>query len=429
MTHCRNCSREHNVGFIATRLSGRHGIARSTEQWRHVIEQEGLNCFHFAGELDDESQRSYLVGEAHYQHPLIREINHHCFGTHQRDRAITRQIHQIKRRLKDHLYSFIEDYDIDLLVAENCLTLPLNMPLAMALTEFISETGLTTIAHHHDFFWERRQFMDNAVWEYLDMAFPPKIPCIHHVVLNATAGRQLSRRKGISSTVIANCMDFENPPQPSDEYTVDVRQALGLKDHELLILQPTRVVERKGIEHAIDFVQRLGVKSKLVISHASGDEGYAYPKRVWEYSRQMGVETLLVSDIIDDRRAMTADGRKIFTIEDILAQADLVTYPSGPEGFGDGFLEAVYYRKPVVVNTHSIYSTDFRPKGFAAIEIDGWVSRPATRLAKKVLRDQNFRGKMVDHNYNIGLRHYSYRVLTHKLKSLLSDCLPCRLAA
>ena len=427
MAFCQSCSREHHVGFIGTRLAGTHGISWATEKWRRIFEKQGLTCFYFAGELDRDPDCCYLVGEAHYQHPLIREINHHCFGTRQRDRAITRQIHQIKSRLKDHLYSYIEKYDLDLLVAENCLALPLNIPLAMALAEVISETGLTTIAHHHDFFWERSQFMNNAVWEYLDMAFPPQIPSIRHVVLSTTANRQLSLRRGLSSTVIANGMDFENPPPPLDDYAADVRQALGLKDYELLILQPTRVVKRKGIEHAIEFVHRLGAKAKLVISHASGDEGYDYEKRIWEYSRELGVETLLVSDIINGRRDETTDGRKIYSIEDIYAHADLITYPSDMEGFGNAFLEAVYYRKPILVNTHSIYSTDFRPKGFAAIEIDGWVTRSALRLAKKVLRDQDFRTKMVDHNYNVARQHFSQGVLARKLNALLADCLSCRL--
>jgi hypothetical protein len=33
---------------------------------------------------------------------------------------------------------------------------------------------------------------------------------------------------------------------------------------------------------------------------------------------------------------------------------------------------------------------------------------------------------MVEHNYNIALRHFSYRVLRQKLKALIADCLPCR---
>jgi glycosyltransferase involved in cell wall biosynthesis len=426
MAFCEYCSRGHNVGFVSTRIAGTDGVSLETEKWARIFEKEGLTSYYFGGELDRDPERSFLVDEAHFQHPVIMEINKNCFGVNQRDRSLTAQIHRIKGLLKDQLYQFIEKFKIDMLVTENCQTIPMNVPLGIALTELISETGINTIAHHHDFYWERQQFMVNAIWEYLNMAFPPNIPTMKHVVINTSADNELSLRTGISSTVIPNVMDFENPPKPVDVYASDVRKALGLKNYELLILQPTRVVKRKGIEHAIEFVARLGAKAKLVISHASGDEGYDYEKRVWEYSRIMGVDTLFVSDIINDQRGTTPDGRKIYTLDDIYPHADMVTYPSNFEGFGNAFLEALYYRIPILVNNYSIYSTDIRPKGFSVIEIDGYVTRSAVRLAKKVLREEDFREKMVEHNYNVALRHFSYKILRHKLKALISDCLPCR---
>ncbi|MGD8834287.1 MAG: glycosyltransferase family 4 protein [Desulfobacteraceae bacterium] len=426
MAYCDYCSREHNIGFVSTRFAGTDGVSLEAEKWARIFEKEGLTCYYFAGELDRDPEKSHCVDEAHFHHPVIKEISQDCFGVNRRDRSLTAQIHRIKNLLKDKLYHFIDEFNIDMLVTQNCLTIPMNVPLGIALTELISETGINTIAHHHDFYWERQQFMVNAIWEYLNMAFPPHIPSIKHVVINTSGGNELSLRTGISSTVIPNVMDFENPPHPTDDYAADVREALGLKDFELLILQPTRVVKRKGIEHAIEFVSRLGAKAKLVISHASGDEGHDYEKRVWEYSRIMGVDTLFVSDIINDQRGMTPGGRKIYTLDDIYPHADLVTYPSNFEGFGNAFLEAVYYRKPILVNNYSIYSTDIRPKGFSVIEIDGYVTRTAVRLAKKVLRDETFRETMVTHNYNIALHHFSYKILRHKLKALIADCLPCR---
>ena len=143
----------------------------------------------------------------------------------------------------------------------------------------------------------------------------------------------------------------------------------------------------------------------------------------------LDVDTLFVSDIIGDKRDHTEDGRKIYTLDDIYPHADLVTYPSTFEGFGNAFLEAIYYRKPIMVNNYSIYATDIRPKGFSVIEIDGYVTKAATRLAKQVLRDEAFRAKMVDHNYKVALRNFSYRVLRQKLPALIANCLPCRVMA
>jgi glycosyltransferase involved in cell wall biosynthesis len=444
MGYCEFCGRSHNVGFVSTRFAGTDGVSLETEKWADVFEKVGFDCYYFAGELDRPPDRSFLVEEAHFQHPDIKDIFRSCFGARRRERFVTKKIYDVKRTLKDRLYEFVEKYKIDLLVPENALTIPLNLPLGIAITEFISETALPTIAHHHDFFWERQTFTTNSCWEYLNMAFPPHLPSIKHVVINSSADNQLSLRTGISATIIPNVMDFDNPPPvvggfqscgldssnrtPTvDRYASDVRRALGVGDNDILILQPTRVVKRKGIEHAIELVHRLGLKAKLIISHASGDEGYDYERRVREYSKLMKVDTYFVSNIINEKRGRTKNGRKIYTLEDVYPHADLVTYPSTFEGFGNAFLEAIYFCKPIVVNTYSIYTMDIKPKGFSVIEIDGFVSDDAVRKTRKVLTDGELRTEMVQHNYETAKKYFSYSVLNKKLKNLISDCTGCPL--
>ena len=425
MVACSICGLTHNVGFISTRFAGTDGVSLETTKWADVFQKEGFSCFYFAGELDRPPDCSYLVEEANFTNPDIKYIYNHCFGVHKRERRITQKIHAAKERLKDEIYSFIEKFSIDLLVPENSLTIPLNIPLGLAITEVISETGIPTIAHHHDFFWERQQFLTNGVWEYLNMAFPPHLSSIQHVTINSSGDNQLSLRTGISATIIPNVMDFENPPPPIDNYALDVRKAFGIEDDELFILQPTRVVKRKGIEHAIELVHRLGKKAKLVISHASGDEGYDYEQRVKEYSRLLNVNTLFVSDIINEKRGRTKNGKKIYTLNDIYPHADLVTYPSTFEGFGNAFLEAVYFKKPIVVNKYSIYTYDIEPKGFSTIEIDGFVTEDAVRMTRDVLENSERCINMVEKNYAIATRYYSYSVLRQKLKNLIHDGIAC----
>jgi glycosyltransferase involved in cell wall biosynthesis len=443
MSYCSSCGRNHNVGFISTRFAGTDGVSLEAAKWANVFEKAGFTCFYFAGELDRPRKQSYLVKEAHFQHPDIRDIFRSCFDARVRSREVTRKIYEIKRKLKDDLYTFIEKFNLDLLVPENALTIPLNIPLGIAITELISETGMPAIAHHHDFFWERQNFMINACWEYLNMAFPPHLPSIKHVVINSSADNQLSLRTGISASIIPNVMDFDHPPPvsgnfescalksgenrpSSDRYAADVRRSLGVADDELLILQPTRVVKRKGIEHAIELVHRLEMKAKLIISHASGDEGYDYERRVREYSKLMKVDTYFVSSIINEQRGKTKNGRKIYTLEDIYPHADLVTYPSNFEGFGNAFLEAIYFCRPIVVNSYSIYAMDIKPKGFSVIELDGYVTDEAVRQTRKILTDPDLRKKIVTHNYETAKKYYSYSILGKKLRSLISDCTGCQ---
>jgi glycosyltransferase involved in cell wall biosynthesis len=410
-----------NVAFISTRIAGTDGVSLEIEKWADIFEKEGFTCFYFAGELDRPAERSYLVPEAHFTHPDIKDVYLESFDITGRDRAVSKKIYQLAIKLKDHLYEFVEKFNIQLIIPENALTIPLNIPLGIALTEFIAETNIQTIAHHHDFYWERDRFMVNAVQDYLNMAFPPVLPSIHHVVINSVADAQLSLRTGVSPRITPNVMDFENPPPPPDEYTSDVRRALGIEDDELFVLQPTRVVQRKGIEHAIEMVHRLGRKAKLIISHASGDEGHDYEQRLIEYSKLMNVDTVFVSDIINEQRGLTADGRKIYTLEDIYPYADLVTYPSTFEGFGNAFLEAIYFRKPIVVNAYSIYTKDIKPKGFSVIEIDGFVTSQAVEKAKQILANPDLCQAMVDHNYELGKKFFSYAVLHQGLRNFMRE--------
>jgi glycosyltransferase involved in cell wall biosynthesis len=313
-------------------------------------------------------------------------------------------------------------FNVQLLISENAVTIPLNLPLGLAITEFLIETGLPMVAHHHDFFWERKRFLNNACWDYLSKAFPPHLPRIQHAVLNSSQDNQLSLRTGISAIIIPNVMDFRNPPQPADVYSSDLRKALGIQPGEKFILQPTRVVQRKGIERAIELVSRLDIPCRLVISHASGDEGDEYSVRVREYSDLLGVKTVFCSDILRDKRATLPDGRKLYTLADMYHEADLVTYCSRVEGFGNAFLEAIYYRKPIVVNNYASYSYDIRPKGFLAAEMDEHPTKALVKQTRDILENPEIAMQMAEHNYRLAERFFSYEILEHRLNGLLENC-------
>ena len=412
---------QRTVGFVSFRFAGTDGVSLETRKWAEVFGKWGYRCVYMAGELDTPSADSLLVDEAHFHHPAIREIYDACFGRRVRAPETTARIHALREVLKRKIYEFIRSFDVDILVPENALTIPLNIPLGLALTEVIAETHIMTIAHHHDFFWERKRFLNNCVWDYFNAAFPPHLPSIQHVVINSSGQNQLALRTGAGATLIPNVMNFEVPPPPMDDYARDARQALGIGAEELLVLQPTRVVQRKGIEHAIELVARLGKQATLVISHASGDEGYEYQQRVREYAELLKVKALFVQDLIGDTRGTTADGRKVYSLFDIYPHADLVSYPSLSEGFGNAFLEAIYFKRPILVNNYSIYFFDIKPKGFEVIEMDDFISEDTIRHTRELLRDPRRVEAMMDKNYALCLQHYSYRILEVKLRHILSS--------
>lgn len=411
-----------NIGFVSTRFAGTDGVSLEAAKWAEVLEEMGHTCYYFAGLCDRDPERSMVVPEAFYRHPEVKERHDRFWGTHRRTADDTHWIHHWRDFFREKLMTFMREFNIDVLLPENVLSIPLHIPLGVALTELITEESIPTIAHHHDFTWERKRFLVNGVWDYIHMAFPPHLISVQHVVINSSARHQLARRKGVGSAIIPNVMHFEKDAPGIDDYSADLREALGLEPDELFILQPTRVIQRKGIEHAIELVQRLGRKARLVISHASGDEGDDYEKRVREYAQLMGVNTLFCSEIFDERRGRTPDGRKIYSLWDAYPHADLITYPSVFEGFGNAFLEAVYFRKPIVVNNYSIYSTDIRTKKFKVIEFDDYVTEETVTRTREVLDNPDLAAHMVERNYELALQHFSYRLLRDKLWVQLDNC-------
>ena len=360
--------------------------------------------------------RILFVGEIESDLPIDDAHRNGC------NRISQRIARELAEYLTGTLYDDRERFDLDILVLQNVLTIPMHIPLGVAVTEFLLETQMPAIAHHHDFYWERQRFQISAVQDYLEMAFPPRIPHLQHVVINQAAKDQLGWRKGISSLLIPNVLDYENPPQPVDDYASDVREAMGLEAGDLLILQPTRVIPRKGIEHAIHLLRRLkDPRCKLVISHDAGDEGLAYSEEILELARDEGVNLIMFGERVADRRQLNEDGQKKYVLEDLYPHADLVTFPSLYEGFGNALLEAIYFRKPVIIGNYSVYSSDIEPKGVRLPTIDGFIGRDLVEQARRVLEDAEYRNGLVEHNYGIAERYFSYRVLRDSLRLIVTN--------
>jgi len=413
-----------NIGFISTRISGTDGVSLEIKKWAEVLERNGYNCYYFAGKLDRPSSASHFVEEAYFEHPIIQNIGNDVFGKKTRKSKTSKTIQLVKEKLKVALYDFTKKFNIDLIIPENALAIPMNIPLGLAITEFIAETRIPTIAHHHDFYWERIRYSLNACQDYLNMAFPADLPSIHHVVINSIASEQLSHRHGISNTVIPNVFDFSEEPPTQDHYCGYLREKVGLEKDDLFVLQPTRVIPRKWIERSIEIVKYLNLPTPiLVISHATADEGGDYYQHVQDYARNLGVKIVAIDHLITGKRGENERGEKTFAISDIYKCADLITYPSSHEGFGNAFLEAIYYKKPIIVNPYSIYVVDIAPKGFDAILFKGFLTSHEVERIETTLKNENNLREMVEKNYLLAQRYYSYEVLEEKLLPIIHEFL------
>jgi mannosylglucosylglycerate synthase len=411
------------IGFIATRLSGTDGVTLEVEKWAKVLSKMGHEIFFCAGEVSGYARKGTVIPKLHFADQTIRALSISAFGEDSESdgEKLADQIYARADEIRSPLRWFIRSNKLELIIVQNALTIPMNLPLGVSLTGLIAELGINTIAHHHDFYWERQRYQTNNILDLLDTTFPAKLPTIQHITINSIAQARLKARRGIDSIVIPNVHDYSTPPPGVDDYNQDFRKTLGISSEDLFVLQPTRVIQRKGIELAIELVRRLSYPNpSLYITHRSDDEGLSYWLWLKREAKVMGVQIGLIDHLIGQERSKIKK-HKVYSLWDAYVHANLISYPSLYEGFGNALLETIYFNKLAVVNRYPVYNADIKPLGFEFIELDGFVNEQSVNQTRELLNDPERVRQMTEKNYEIAHEHFSFKVLEYRLRELIAN--------
>ncbi len=407
-----------NIGVISTRLAGTDGVSLESAKLVTIAKQFGHQVFYCAGELDPNLE-GLEDPRLHFEDAAAKDLHDRAFVAKETAVSLLPDIHQRAQELKRPLRQFLTEYNIEYVIIQNAFAIPMQLPLAQALTELMAELKLPGLAHNHDFYWERPRFLDSHITDFLDQFFPPALPGLDHAVINSLAQTALKQRRGLDSFIIPNVFDFHTPPPGIDDFNADFRQTIGLKPDDWLILQPTRVIPRKGIELTIELLHQLGNKrAKLVITHKAGDEGLEYLHELEALAKAKGVKLIYAGEEVEDQRRWDGD-KKVYSLWDAYPHADLVTYPSFIEGFGNALIETVYFKLPAMVNRYPVYAADIGPLGFQFAEIEGKITSETVEIVRGWLEEPETAVPATTHNYELGKQHFSYKTLAKILAPFL----------
>ncbi|MCP4304102.1 MAG: glycosyltransferase family 4 protein [bacterium] len=397
-------------GLVGTRFEGLDGVTLESKKVAEVLEALGHEVVWFAGLLAPEFSPGTALPEAFFGTAANRAINSSVYGSESCDETVLIEIEQTASAIQRSLAGFVREHGVDILMPQNALAIPMHVPLGVAIARYSRESGIATICHHHDLSWERGRFWPNAVGRCLAEAFPPTAPNIAHLVINSIAGHELRQRTGARALLLPNVMDFANPPVVGDAAVF--REAADLDEHDCVLLQPTRMVPRKGIEDTLRLAHRLAdPATRVVVTHPEPDEGAVFIDDLVRKAEDLAVDFRIVP---------VGSGTKV-SLADAYAAADLVTYPSRIEGFGNALLEAFYFRRPLLVNRYPVYAADIGPRGVRAIEMAGSVTDELVAAAESWLADPDEWVEAVDANYEIGREFFSYEVAARVLQRSLRD--------
>lgn len=441
------------IALLHFRVGETDGVSLEMDKWCQALHALGHQTLFIAGNRKDEQTR--VVPELAFNDPTDLELAEECYVRLNKytPQSLESKIREVASSLSTQVQKIIREENVDVLVPNNVFALARSLPVALGLEAAIRATGIRVVCHHHDFYWERERYSHPTcgfVAKCLERLFPPSSSRIDHVVINSHAKAGLLQKKRLPSTIVPNVFDFDQPLWVAEQYNRDFKAAFGLDDRHVVFLQATRVVNRKAIELAIDLLARLnrqkhqllgkklydgrifGPDSELVLLCVGLHEGTnGYENRLREYATRRKVRMILDPGKVMPERSIR-NHQKIYSLWDAYVFADIISYPSIYEGFGNQFLEAVFAKKPIFLFEYPVYVEDIKPHGFLVASLGQVTTVDAGDLVHvpesaeescaatvwNYLFNPALREETIRRNFHLGATHYSLKTLKTLLQGI-----------
>ena len=441
------------IAFLHNALGKTDGVSLEVDKWREVLRRRGHEVFYIAG---NEREDILCVPELSFYHPQTKkEIENATVALrdYKDGKELLEDINKSADIIKTQLFNIINENKIELIIPNNLMSVGYHIAALKAIYEIIEKTGIKTICHNHDFYFEDSGEVIQTCKEVEDMLekmAPPDLANVENLVINKIAKAALFKKKNISAKVVPNVFDFDMKAWSSDEYNSDFLEDFNIGKNDLIFLQATRVMDRKGIELAIDIIGELNRhKDRLIgkrlyngkMFNESGSiillcagivENFGISSKYVDNLKKRAVENNVDIRFIGERVSHSGaikDNKKIYSLWDAYVYADFVTYPSIWEGFGNQFIEAVFAKLPVIAFEYPVYKSDLKEKGFDIvslgdkyikdnnlINIENKVIEDAADRVIDILTDSGKAKEIIQKNYDIARENYSFKTLENILK-------------
>jgi glycosyltransferase involved in cell wall biosynthesis len=187
----------------------------------------------------------------------------------QDEAAIERGFEEQVRSIKDGLEAMVQRFQPEVMHVRNLLSLPIHPAATVAMAQFIAEhAGISFLAQHHDFSFEddfrpgdRKKAYEipyAALQRRVEEALLYRAPNVRHAVINSLMQGRLLESFGIHADIVPDSFDFGT----RSVEVPDLRERLGIGENDIVVGMMTRIIPRKAIEVAVQFVAALQKRKK-----------------------------------------------------------------------------------------------------------------------------------------------------------------------
>jgi glycosyltransferase involved in cell wall biosynthesis len=420
------------IGIIIGRIGGVDGVALETEKWIDVLKFMGHEIFIISGQYQERPmnpETETLVPEMSFFSPESYWSQKKAFFYPETDPAeLIEHLNLYSKVIYKKIINWAHENNIELLISENASALPSHLEMGLAVNKAVHKLGLPTITHDHDFAWERGERYNSPhedINKFVETVFPLSAPNSIHAVINSNAKTTLLEKFGRDSVNVPNVMDFNIPFGIINKKNSALHEHLGYKKSDIFLYQITRVVRRKGIEIAIDLLNKLNNKKiKLIISgNYADDAGNEYYNELVDqiHDLKLSEQVQFAYHLFHNKGLSNSKNEVMFSLSDAYAHANACTYFSIYEGFGNAFVEAVLARCPIFVNNYKpVYMPDIGIKGFKTVMLEeNELSNQAVKDMAEIIYNPKLADEIANYNFELGKKYFSYDTLQEKLEELI----------
>lgn len=431
------------VALIHYRAGLMDGVSLEMEKWKKTLTKMRYSVEIVAG--NNKEGVDVIIPSIGFENPKYKLINKNAFEK-LKDFTVDELVKLIfdeAEKVYNDIKEPLEKYDI--IIPNNIWSLGAFLPSAIALYKFAKEhPEKLFIGHHHDFWWEREYFLnhtDEKIKNLLEQYCPPTGDNIKHIVINSLAKEALYYKKGVESTIVPNVMDFDEPPFISEELNRQIRDAYNISENAIVLLQATRITERKAIELAIELVHQMSKLTKkyvgkklyngktfngdIVLAFSGMCESENYKYKLLDMAFKYGVHTVNLYPNVENN---------VWSFWNLYSIADAITYPSILEGWGNQLLEAIIVKKPVVLFEYEVFEKDIKQSGLkfislgniyeikdSLVRVEENVEVKAAKELFNILFNKELYEKVVNENFEIGKKFFSLDTLQRIIEQILSN--------
>jgi len=448
------------VLFIHYRVGERDGVSLEIEKRAKIFQELGSEAYFLSGYDGKKRKNSFVIKEIDITSNFNRFLKESFFNRKKKvldELTMMMLFFRLENVIYKKLLKVMTTIKPNLIFVHNVFSHAYNLPFSTAFLKVLDKMEIQAVCVHHDFWFEREEFIKpnySFISEMINLFLPKRHYILQHQVINSIMFKELKQKRGIIAKKIGDYFDFENSYTPTHNVE-EIKQFFSINKNDLVVLHATRITPRKAIENAIYFVYELEKKLKSIVPLKinTNNRSFIFDKtsRVIlflpsfvefdsrEYFHQLSklvfrlkVKCFFAYDNFSLEDDFKKDKRRTFNFFDSYLISDLVTYTSVKEGFGNQFLEAVFFKKPVVLFEYPVFETDIKREGYEIISlgnrvkmVNGFKVIPRVKIKEVVdltidiLKDKKKYNMITEKNFAIAKKFHDESFLKKDLSSLL----------